>query len=140
MCTDEYLPHAEFAFPGPLRDALVGAILDGRKTSTTSLAVEYALADEPLPMVGARQQVLDSAGRAVAVIETTGVRRMPLAEVDLDHARDEGEGYETVAEWRAGHENFWHSDQMREALDEARITVRDDTLLVLERFRLVRRL
>ncbi|MEV8040334.1 ASCH domain-containing protein [Arthrobacter sp. NPDC080082] len=140
MSTDEDLPHAEFAFPGTLRDALVGAILDGRKTSTTSLAVEYALADEPLPMVGARQQVLDSAGRAVAVIETTGVRRVPLAEVDLDHARDEGEGYETVAEWRAGHENFWHSDQMREALDEARFTVRDDTLLVLERFRLVRRL
>lgn len=140
MSTAEGLPHAEFAFPGPLRDALVGAILDGRKTSTTSLAVEYALADEPFPIVGARQQVLDSEGRAAAVIETTGVRRVPLAEVDIDHARDEGEGYETVAKWRAGHESFWHSDQMRAALGDPGFTVRDDTPLVLERFRLVRRL
>ena len=140
MSTAEGLPHAEFAFPGPLRDALVGAILDGRKRSTTSLAVEYALADEPFPIFGARQQVLDSEGRAAAVIETTGVRRVPLAEVDIDHARDEGEGYETVAEWRAGHESFWHSDQMRAALGDPGFTVRDDTPLVLERFRLVRRL
>ena len=37
---DASLPLAEFAFPGPLRDALVAAILDGTKTSTTSLAVD----------------------------------------------------------------------------------------------------
>ncbi len=46
------LPTAEFAFPGRLRDRLVAAILDGSKTSTTGLAVEYELEDEPLPQVG----------------------------------------------------------------------------------------
>ena len=33
---------AELAFPGPLRDALVAAILRGDKTSTSALAVQYA--------------------------------------------------------------------------------------------------
>jgi hypothetical protein len=31
---------AEFGFPGPLRDQLVGAILAGTKTSTTGLVVD----------------------------------------------------------------------------------------------------
>ena len=35
--TDDRMPLAEFAFPGPLRDQLVAAILTGAKTSTTGL-------------------------------------------------------------------------------------------------------
>lgn len=35
------LPKAEFAFPGPLRDRLVAAVLDGSKTATTGLVAEY---------------------------------------------------------------------------------------------------
>ena len=31
----------EFAFPGPLRDQLVAAILDGAKTTTTGLLDDY---------------------------------------------------------------------------------------------------
>lgn len=37
------LPKAEFAFPGPLRDQLVAAILDGSKTSTTGLVADYEI-------------------------------------------------------------------------------------------------
>ena len=73
----------------------------------------------------------------MAVIETTEVRVVPLAEVDLAHARDEGEGHETVAAWRAGHEEFWHSPEMRTALGDPGLTVDDATKVVLERFRLV---
>lgn len=134
------LPHAEFAFPGPLRDELVAAILDGSKTSTTSLVAEYALSDEPLPRIGARQLVIDSAGQPVAVIETTGVRQSRLGDVDWEHARDEGEGYDSVAGWRAGHEEFWHSTEMRDSLGDAAFIVTGGTLVVLERFRLVHRL
>lgn len=132
------LPRAEFAFPGPLRDQLVAAILDGSKTSTTSTVVEYAIEDEPFPQVGARNVVVDSFDKPVAVIETTHVQQRPLGQVDLDHARDEGEGYISVAEWRAGHEDFWHGPEMREALGDPAFTVDDSTLLVLERFRLVK--
>ena len=131
------LPVAEFAFPGPLRDQLGAAIVTGEKTTTTGLAAEYQRAGEPLPSPGLRQVVVDSAGRPVAVIETTAVRVMRLADVDLDHALGEGEGYTSVAEWRAAHEQFWQSAEMRQALGDPVVTVDDDTLVVVWKFRLV---
>jgi uncharacterized protein YhfF len=131
---------AYFAFPGPLRDSLVAAILAGQKTSTTSLLIEYEHDDEPLPEVGERSVVVDSEDKPVAVIETIDVRVIRLRDIDLAHAIDEGEGYETVAAWRAGHEQFWHSPEMRSYLGDPAFAVTDDTLAVAERFRLVERL
>jgi len=133
----EDLPVAEFAFPGPLRDQLVAAILAGDKTTTTGLVADYEHEGSPLPRPGLRQAVIDSAGNRVAVIETTAVRVLRLADVDLAHAVGEGEGYASVAEWRAGHERFWHSAQMRAAMDDPGFTVDDDTLVVAEEFRLL---
>jgi uncharacterized protein YhfF len=136
MSSDD-LPLAEFAFPGPLRDQLVAAILSGDKTTTSGLVVDYEHEDDPLPLPGLRQKVVDSAGKPVAVIETTAVRVVRLADVDLAHALGEGEGYRSVAEWRAGHERFWHSAEMREAMNDPEFTVDDDTLVVAQTFRLV---
>jgi uncharacterized protein YhfF len=133
----ERLPRAEFAFPGPLRDQLVAAILSGAKTSTSSLVVGYERENEPLPEVGQRSAVVDSEDRRVAVIELTEVRVVRLADIDLQHALDEGEGYESVAQWRARHETFWHSAEVRAELGDPGFTVHDDTLVVVERFRLV---
>jgi len=133
----EGLPVAEFAFPGPLRDLLVAAILDGTKTTTTGLLVDFEQDGSPLPQPGQRQAVIDSAGNRVAVIELTAVRVVRLADVDLAHALGEGEGYTSVAEWRAGHEEFWHSAEVRASLGDPDFTVDDDTLLVAEEFRLV---
>ncbi|MFI2077333.1 ASCH domain-containing protein [Streptomyces triculaminicus] len=131
------IPRVEFAFPGPLRDQLVAAILNVSKTSTTGLVIDYEHEGEPLPEVGSRSLVIDSDERPVAVIEVTDVRVIPLGQVDLAHVVDEGEGHTSVAEWRAAHEQFWHSEEMRAALEEPEFTVDDATLVVLERFRLV---
>ncbi|MCU7825450.1 ASCH domain-containing protein [Kitasatospora sp. DSM 101779] len=141
MDRDTYqgLPKAEFAFPGPLRDALVAAILDGSKTSTTGLVAEYEKLGEPLPTAGLREAVVDSEDRVVAVIELAEVRIAPLAEVDLGHAAAEGEGYASVAEWRAGHESFWHGPELRAVLEDPEFTVDGSTALVLQRFRVVER-
>lgn len=130
-------PVAEFAFPGPLRDQLVAAILSGAKTTTTGLVADYEHEGEALPVPGRREVVVDSAGRPVTVIETVAVRVIRLADVDLAHALGEGEGYTSVAQWRAGHERFWHSGQMREALDNPSFTVDDDTPVVAVEFRVV---
>ena len=135
----EELPVAEFAFPGPLRDQLVAAVLSGAKTTTTGLAADYEHENEPLPRPGQQQVVVDSAGLPVAVIETTAVRVIRLGDVDLSHALGEGEGYASVAEWRAGHERFWHSQDMRDALDDPEFTIDDDTVVVAQAFRLVER-
>jgi uncharacterized protein YhfF len=131
------LPIFEFAFPGPLRDKLVAAVLDGTKTTTTGLLQDYEIEGEPLPVVGSQAAVVDSAGHPVAVIELTEVRVSRLGDVDLDHARSEGEGHDSVAAWRAGHEEYWHGPDYRGWLGDPGFTVDDDTPAVLERFRLV---
>ena len=128
------MPTFEFGFPGPLRDRLVAAVLDGSKTSTTALAVNF---EGELPRAGERSAVIDSDGRPVAVIELTEVRVVPLGRVDYAHVVDEGEGDTSVAEWRAGHERFWHGEDMRAELADPDFTVDDATMAVLQRFRLV---
>ncbi len=127
----------EFAFPGALRDELTGAVLAGRKTSTTGLLIGYEHDAEPLPQAGERSTMIGSAGQPLAILELTEVRLVPLGEIDLAHAVDEGEGYTTVAGWRAAHERFWHSEQMRAYLGDPGFTVDDGTVAVAERFRVV---
>ncbi|MER7910861.1 ASCH domain-containing protein [Streptomyces sp. NPDC096068] len=134
-------PHALkpflLAFPGPLRDRLVAAVLSGEKTATTGLLLEYEAENEELPEVGERSAVIDSDGREVAVVEITEVQVLPLRDADLRLALGEGEGYRSVAEWRAGHEDFWHGEEMREALGDPGFVVDEDTVLVVEWFRVV---
>ncbi|WP_205826017.1 2'-5' RNA ligase family protein [Microbispora catharanthi] len=129
-------PSAEFAFPGPLRDRLVAAILSGDKTATAGLLADYEHCGDPLPVVGRWAALIDSAGRRVALLETTQVRVAPIREIDEAFARDEGEGYDTVAQWRAAHERFWTGPEMSAVLGGPPV-VDDDTLIVAERFRLL---
>ncbi|WP_104194232.1 ASCH domain-containing protein [Cryobacterium sp. M25] len=128
---------AEFGFPGALRDRLIAAILAGTKTSTSSILVEYSIEDEPLPIIGNKQTVVDSNNSAVGTIQTVAVEIVRLADVGLEHARDEGEGFVSVAAWRRGHEAFWHSTEMREFLSNPDFKVDDESLVVLERFQLI---
>jgi uncharacterized protein YhfF len=135
--TANRLSVGEFAFPGPLRDQLVAAIASGAKTTTSALLIEYERDREPLPSPGDRWVVIDSAGEPVALVELVAVRAVRLADVDLAHAVGEGEGFATVAEWRAGHESFWHSAELRAELGDPEFTVDDDTMIVAQEFRLV---
>jgi uncharacterized protein YhfF len=135
MSHDE-LPSLEIAFPGPVRDEGVAAIIDGRKTALTGLREIYEHAAEPLPQAGQRYRVLDSRGRSATVIELTEVRVVPLREIDDEFARSEGRGYAGVAEWRAAHEELFQSDQMSRFLGYTPV-VDGDTIVVAERFRVV---
>jgi uncharacterized protein YhfF len=65
----------------------------------------------------------------VAVVQTTEVRVVRVADVDLAFALDEGEGFETLADWRRAHEEFWADHE-----------IDDDTLIVAERFKVVERI
>jgi uncharacterized protein YhfF len=134
------LPVAEFGFPGGLRDRLVAAILDGTKTSTTGLLEEYRREGEQVEVVGARELVVDSNGDGVAVIETTEVEVKRMGDVDLRFAIDEGEGFESVAEWHAAHVRFFTCPEMVALLGDPPVEIDDDTLVVCSRFRVVERL
>jgi uncharacterized protein YhfF len=133
---------AEFGSPGTtLREQLVSAVLRGEKTATAGLLVDYERDGESLPELGECQAVVDNDGRDVAVIEITEVRVLRIGDADLSFARDEGEGFESVAEWRAAHDRYWrgYADEIRAFLDDPNWDVGDDTLFVAERFRLVER-
>jgi uncharacterized protein YhfF len=123
------LPPAEFAFPGDLRDRLVALILQGVKTAGAGLLAEYEEDGEEVPKPGDRFVLVDSDDRGVAVIESVEVRVVRAGDVDEQFARDEGEGFETVADWRAAHERFWGGYRPE--------PITDDTLVVCDRFRLV---
>ena len=129
------LPVVEFALPGPLRDRLVAAIIAGEKTTTSSLYEEWTRDREPLPSVGRRELVVDSAGLGVCITETVGVSTCRLADIALAHAVGEGEGFTTVAEWREAHEDFWNSEEFQESVGEPKIRMDDDTLVVCEEFK-----
>ena len=126
------MPRGEFAFPGPLRDALVNAILDGTKTATASLLAEYPNDYQPHEEVGALEAVLDSHDNVVCVIRTTEVQIYRLADVSDEHAIAEGEGYADANEWRIGHEQYWRSPEFVECIGE--LDIDDNTQVVCQRF------
>lgn len=136
------LPAWGFAFPGRLRDELTALALAGTKTTTAGLHVELELDGEALPVVGTREVLLDSSERPVAIIETVDCRVARLADVDDRHAIDEGEGYADAREFRVSHERFWNGyiDDLRARLGDPTFAIDDDTLVVLQRFRVVERL
>ena len=128
-----------FAFPGPERDRLVSAVLKGEKTVTSSLLAEWLLDDQELPAVGERREVLDSADNPVAVLEITAVDVIRLGDVDLTLAHEEGEGFESVAEWRQAHEGFWNEEVMTRLPANLAGPLTDDARVVVVHFRLARR-
>ncbi|MDO4258344.1 MAG: ASCH domain-containing protein [Actinomycetaceae bacterium] len=124
----EEIPHGHYAFPGPLRDALVSAILNGSKTSTTCLLAECNPSEDPRDTKGSLEAVLDSHGTIVCVTRITDVTVMRLGDVTDAHAIAEGEGYRNVAEWRLGHETFWRSPDYISAVGN--VDLNDDTPVV----------
>lgn len=137
------LPKAEFGFPRTdLRRRLVEAILRGEKTATAGLLVDYEREGEVLGAPGDRAVVVDADDRDVAIIELVGVEIRRMADVDLQFARDEGEGFESVADWRTAHDAFFGSylEDIRRDLGDPDWSLTDDTMVVCERFRLVERL
>ena len=99
------------------------AVLRGEKTATAGLAEE----EEPV-QAGERLALLGYDDEPVGIVEVTEARVIPAGEIDVQFARDEGEGFESVDDWREAHERFF----------ERQLT--DDTPIDAVRFRLVERL
>ena len=106
-----------------LRRRLVDAALRGEKTSTSGLAEQ-----EEQVEVGERLTLLGFDDQPVGIVEVTEARVIPAGEIDIEFAREEGEGFESVDDWREVHERFFERP------------IPDDTPIVAIRFRLVERL
>jgi uncharacterized protein YhfF len=113
-----------------LRRKLVDAVLRGDKIATAGLASDFQpYTDDPLPKPGDRWSLLGYDDEPIGVVETLAVSVVPAKDVDLQFARDEGEGFESVPAWRAAHERFW-----------SEYDITNDTLIVCEYFKVVERL
>jgi uncharacterized protein YhfF len=119
------LPEFGLGYPGTdLRRQLVDAALSGAKTATAGLADE----EERPTEVGSRYVVEDETGAPRAIVEVTEARVIPASEIDVAFARDEGEGFESVDDWREAHERFFERP------------IEPDTMIEAIRFRVVERL
>ena len=95
----------------------------GEKTATAGLAEE----EEPVE-AGERLALLGYDDEPLGIIEVTEARVISAAEIDVQFARDEGEGFESVDDWREAHERFFERP------------IPDDTPILAVRFRLAERL
>jgi uncharacterized protein YhfF len=123
------LPPFELGYPGTeLRRRLVDAVLAGEKTATAGLWSEYQAEGEALPSPGDRFALHDFDDKQVAVVRVVEARLVPAAEIDVEFARDEGEGFESVDDWRVAHESFFQQP------------ITPETEIVAVRFEVVERL
>ncbi|MBI9114501.1 nitroreductase/quinone reductase family protein [Sanguibacter suaedae] len=114
-----------------MADALLGLVLSGTKTATSSARWEYD--DEvPLPAVGDLSIVLDGSGHPRALVRVTEVAVVPFDEVTEEFAAAEGEGDRTLESWRKDHEGFF-----RRALDTVGEPFTTDMPVVTERLELL---
>ena len=92
-------------------DELLGLVLAGTKTATSSARADYDASDdhpaEDLPSVGGLGIVTDADGRPRALVVTTEVSQARFDEVDEEHAWLEGEGNRSLLHWRDVHETFF---------------------------------
>jgi uncharacterized protein YhfF len=123
------LPPFELGYPRmELRRQLVAAVLAGEKTATSGLWYDFVAEGDDVPAAGARFVLHDFDDRPSAIVEVTDARRIPAGEIDVAFARDEGEGFQSVEDWRIAHEHFFQQ------------SIAPDTEIVAIRLRLVKRL
>jgi phosphoribosylaminoimidazole-succinocarboxamide synthase len=118
----------ELGSPGPMRTRLNELVRSGAKVATFGHPAEYLAEGEPYEHLGERLVLVDDDGGDVGTIEVTEVRRCRVADVTWELVEAEGEGDESVAQWRAGHSAYWES--LGYPMD-------DDQELLWIRFRLV---
>ena len=83
---------------------------------------------EQVDAPSARYVLHDYDDQPVAIVEVTDAKRVPASDIDVQFARDEGEGFESVEDWRVAHEDFFEQP------------IEPDTGIVAVRFRVVKRL
>lgn len=106
-------------------------VLRGIKTATCSLHYWYEQG-ESLPQVGDLHIVTNWQGYPLCIIEINEVKLCPFNQVTANFAYCEGEGDRSLNDWHKMHQAFFEQE-----CREAKITFTEDSLLVLEHFKVV---
>ncbi len=111
---------------------LAGLVISGKKKATASLVSVNEITPEIAPTDNGYSVVTDFEGNPQCVIQTTEIRHLPFTEVDAQFAFDEGEGDQTLADWREGHWRYFTKEAA-----ELNIEFNENSLICCERFELL---
>jgi uncharacterized protein YhfF len=97
-----------FGDAGPMRQRLTALALVGTKVATAGLlSHDYLDQHEKVDVVGERQALLGDDENVAAIVEVTRVEVHALLDVPWEFAQAEGEGFESVEDWRSGHTSYY---------------------------------
>ena len=111
---------------------LAGLVMSGKKIATASLNAANEVEPEKAPTDNGYSVVTTFEGEPLCVIQTTEIRHIPFNEVDAGFAFDEGEGDQTLEDWREAHWAYFS----REA-PEYGLTFNETSIICCERFRVL---
>lgn len=115
---------------GPrLADELLGLVLDGTKTATSSSLAELEAGGEPVPRPGDISILVDAEGHPRALIRTTRVDVAAFRDVTEEFAALEGEDDRTLMSWRQEHERYF-----RRVLEGTGVEFDESLPVALEQF------
>ncbi len=105
--TENNLPTTRFGHNPSMQDELAQLILLGIKTVSCSALCHYRKGGEVKPKIGQLYQLLNGAGRAIAVIKITTLEERRFCHIDAAFAQAEGEGDLSLDDWRRTHCAFF---------------------------------
>jgi len=123
-----------FADTPALADGLLGAVIAGVKTGTSTSLAELEADGDPVPQAGELSILLDGAGIPRALIRTTSVTICAFDDVDAGFAASEGEDDLSLTAWREGHAAYFARVLERRGMAIGQLGALP---LVLERFELL---
>ncbi|MEP6903195.1 MAG: ASCH domain-containing protein [Actinomycetota bacterium] len=111
---------------------LAELVILGKKKATTSLVSVNEITPEIAPIADGYSVVTDFEGNPQCVIQTTEIRHLSFTEVDAQFAFDEGEGDQTLEDWRDRHWRYFTKEAAELGLE-----FNEKSLICCERFRLL---
>ncbi len=111
---------------------LAELVISGKKSATASLVEFNKNHPEVAPIANGYSVITDLAGNPMCVIQTTEIRHLPFDEVDANFAFDEGEGDQTLEDWRERHWKYFTKEA-----EEFGLEFNENSLICCERFSLL---
>ncbi len=112
--------------------ALSELVISGKKCATASLVEFNKTHPEVAPIDDGYSVVTDFEGNPLFIVQITEIRQIPFTEVDAAFAFDEGEGDQTLEDWRGRHWRYFTKEAAEFGLE-----FNEKSLICCERFKLL---
>lgn len=121
-----------FGNSSEMAEELANLVITGEKFATASLAEVNKIKPDDAPVADGYSVVTNFEGNPLCIIQTTEIVNTPFNEVGAQFAADEGEGDQSLENWRRVHSEYF----TREAAT-MEIAFNEDSIICCERFKLM---